>query len=35
MTDQDLWRTVERARPAPAAAGLCATLSEHGLRCGC
>ena len=33
--DDDLWRTVEPGTPSPRRRlGVCATLSEHGLRCG-
>jgi DNA repair photolyase len=33
--DEDLWRTVEPGTPSPRRRlGVCATLSEHGLRCG-
>jgi DNA repair photolyase len=34
-TDEDLWRTLEPGTPSPLRRlGVCATLSEHGLRCG-
>src|ERR1700721_1764616 len=33
--DEDLWRTLESGTPSPRRRlGVCATLSEHGLRCG-
>ena len=33
--DEDLWRTLEPGTPSPLRRlGVCATLSEHGLRCG-
>ena len=33
--DEDLWRTLEPGTPSPRRRlGVCATLSEHGLRCG-
>jgi DNA repair photolyase len=33
--DKDLWRSVEPGTPAPdRRLGVCATLTEHGLRCG-
>ena len=33
--DKELWRTVEPGTPAPhRRLGVCATLTEHGLRCG-
>ena len=33
--DEDLWRTIEPGTPSPRRRlGVCATLSEHGLRCG-
>jgi DNA repair photolyase len=34
-TDEELWRTLEPGTPSPLRRlGVCATLSEHGLRCG-
>jgi DNA repair photolyase len=34
-TDEDLWRTLEPGTPSPLRRlGVCATLSQHGLRCG-
>ena len=34
-TDEDLWRTIEPGTPSPRRRlDVCATLSEHGLRCG-
>ncbi len=33
--DEDLWRVLESGTPSPRRRlGVCATLSEHGLRCG-
>ncbi len=33
--DEELWRTLEPGTPSPRRRlGVCATLSEHGLRCG-
>jgi len=34
-TDEELWRTLEPGTPSPLRRlGVCATLSQHGLRCG-